>query len=366
MKQTIFLTLFLLILFSCRTPENDFKIQGRITGLDDGLMLLQRRIEGEFETLDSCQMNNRIFSFEGTLEYPEMCYIFIADTLPHIRFFNENSNISISSHIDSLRNPIVTGSASHQLLSAYNLRIEPYETRLKESYAFYLQASKKQDTVLMNQYEAQFDRIAEEQKNESLLFIGENNASVVSAYLVWGTLAYDLEVSELEELAKLFHPEIRQSNYVKQINSYIETLNMVAVGQPFTEIALNDTSGIVQRLSQLRGKLVLIDFWASWCSPCRRENPRVVAMYNEYSDKDFEIFGVSLDVDREKWIKAINDDNLTWYHVSDLKGWNSEAGKIYGVRAIPHTVLIDKNGIIVAKNLRGQELREKVRALAEN
>ena len=113
----------------------------------------------------------------------------------------------------------------------------------------------------------------------------------------------------------------------------------------------------------MRGKYVLIDFWASWCGPCRKENPNVVRLYNQYKDKNFEIFGVSLDQDREKWLKAIQDDNLTWTHVSDLKFWQSAAAQLYNVNSIPATVLIDPQGKIVAKNLRGQALEDKVAQL---
>lgn len=365
MKPTDFLLLLIFVTFSCGAPQEGFLIEGNIQGLDKGKLLLQRRIDGKFVTIDSCQAHEGAFTFSGKMEMPEMCFIFIADTLPYLRFFNENATISISSHIDSLSNPAVTGSASHQLLSDYNARMASYESQLQETYTRFRQATQEQDTARMNNYEARFDQIAEEQKAESLLFVGENTSSVVSAYLIWGTLAYDLEVEELEALSGKFSGELRKSIYLQQIDAYIKTLNKVAIGQPFTEIALNDTSGNVQRLSQLKGKLILIDFWASWCGPCRRENPRVVAMYNEFKGSDFEIFGVSLDEDRAKWIRAINDDGLTWYHVSDLAGWDSEAGKLYGVRSIPHTVLIDKNGIIIARNLRGDELREKIRTLTK-
>jgi thiol-disulfide isomerase/thioredoxin len=108
-----------------------------------------------------------------------------------------------------------------------------------------------------------------------------------------------------------------------------------------------------------------VDFWAAWCGPCRRENPNNVSLYADYKDKGFEILGVSFDNNREDWIKAINDDGLTWPQVSDLKGWKSAAGKLYGVSSIPHTVLLDKEGVIIAKNLRGEELREKVAELLD-
>jgi thiol-disulfide isomerase/thioredoxin len=111
------------------------------------------------------------------------------------------------------------------------------------------------------------------------------------------------------------------------------------------------------------GKYVLIDFWASWCGPCRAENPNLVKVYNDFKDKGFDIFGVSLDTDRKSWLKAIKDDNLTWHHVSDLKGWENSAAQVYGVRAIPANVLLDKDGYIIGKNLRGEDLRKKLEAV---
>jgi peroxiredoxin len=363
MRSFIFSTLFFFILLSCQINPEEYRIQGKILGLEEGMALLKRRVDSEFITIDSSEINMGIFTFRGSLESPEMCYVYIADTLPYLRFFNENARIRISSHIDSLRNPEITGSSSQDLLSAFNLRMLPFEARLRKSYASYRKASQEQDKTLMNEFESEFDRISEEQKTESLLFIRENYQSVVSAYLIWGTLAYDLDVSELEALSQQFPPEIQQSIYVKQIEAYIKTLNKVAVGQTYTDIVLPDPQGNLQRLSQLNGKLIMINFWASWCGPCRRENPDVVALYHEFKDRDFEIFGVSLDESRGKWEKAIEEDNLTWHHVSDLKGWNSEAGRLYGVRSIPHTVLIDKHGNIVAINLRGDELRKKVAEL---
>ena len=141
--------------------------------------------------------------------------------------------------------------------------------------------------------------------------------------------------------------------------------NAVLVGMEAPEIVLPDTSGARQiRLSDLRGKVVLIDFWASWCSPCRRENPNVVKMYKKYHDLGFEIFSVSLDDDRDKWLNAIEKDGLIWpYHVSDLLGWRSAAGQKYNIRSIPATVLIDRDGKVLARNLRGTQLENKLKEL---
>jgi thiol-disulfide isomerase/thioredoxin len=126
---------------------------------------------------------------------------------------------------------------------------------------------------------------------------------------------------------------------------------------------MNDTLGIPQKLSSFYGKVLLVDFWATWCGPCRRENPNVVAAYKEFSRKGFDILGVSFDKNKEKWTRAISDDQLTWHQLSDLEGWNNAAGKLYGIRSIPSNLLLDQNGIIIAKNLMGDDLTNKLEEL---
>ena len=152
----------------------------------------------------------------------------------------------------------------------------------------------------------------------------------------------------------------RNPNLTKQLKSAIASIQAQLIGNPAPEIALPNPQGDTLRLSSLKGKYVLIDFWASWCGPCRRENPNVVRVYNEYKDKGFEILGVSLDRSKAPWEKAIQQDGLTWLHVSDLNYFNGEAAQTYGVHAIPHTVLVDPDGNIAAKNLRGKALENKL------
>ena len=134
-----------------------------------------------------------------------------------------------------------------------------------------------------------------------------------------------------------------------------------SVGEEAPDIVLQDTTGAETALSSLKGKYVLVDFWASWCGPCRRENPNVVKVYNEFKSKGFTIYGVSLDNNRNKWLAAIDKDQLSWYHVSDLKGWGSDGAARYNVRSIPSTYLIDPEGKIIAKNLRGAQLEQTLR-----
>jgi peroxiredoxin len=140
----------------------------------------------------------------------------------------------------------------------------------------------------------------------------------------------------------------------------VKKMKVTAIGQPAPEIALPDTTGKVVSLSSMKGKYVLVDFWAKWCGPCRQENPNVVRAFQKYKDKGFTVFGVSLDRTKQDWMRAIKEDGLTWTHVSDLKFWQSEAAKTYNVTGIPFSLLIDPNGVIIAKNLRGAALDSKL------
>jgi peroxiredoxin len=150
------------------------------------------------------------------------------------------------------------------------------------------------------------------------------------------------------------NPFVRELNYSVTAEKYIK------IGKEAPEISLSDTNGQLVRLSSLRGNYVLVDFWASWCDPCRQENPNVVRAYNKYNSSGFEVFSVSLDTNQERWLEAIKKDSLTWTHVSDLKKWDSKAAMKYAVRAIPYSLLIDGDGIIIAKKLRGSDLHDKL------
>ncbi len=151
--------------------------------------------------------------------------------------------------------------------------------------------------------------------------------------------------------------------FIAEFITKTKNIKKLSVGSEAPEIALKNPEGKIVKLSSLKGNYVLIDFWASWCRPCRMENPNNVKLYNKYHEKGFEIYGVSLDKSKDSWLKAIKDDNLTWIHVSDLKFWQSEGAKIYNVRSIPHTVLLDRNGKIIATGLRGDSLAKKLKEL---
>ena len=253
----------------------------------------------------------------------------------------------------------VEGSTDTDYFNAINEIMQDMQNQINGMNADYMKARADGNAEAMTAIEQRYKQIEQDNSNKIKNKITEMGTSLTAFYAV-NYLDAEKEFTFLKALADKFQQELPDSRYTQQFVSQIGALSKLAIGMTAPDIALPNPEGDTVRLSSLRGNYVMIDFWAAWCKPCRMENPNVVRLYDKYKDKGFEIYGVSLDRTKDAWVDAIAQDNLTWKHVSDLQYFNSEAASLYNINAIPATVLLDKEGKIIAKNLRGQALEEKL------
>lgn len=368
MKKILIIALLINFIWACDIPahgQSGFIIDGTVTGYDSGLVFLKKREAGAWVSLDSMESNKGKFNFKGKLDAPEMYYLVFGNNKKISKIFLDNSNITFSVKMDDLGHPVIKGSNAQDQYNQYRDEIKPFEDKFKDLSQQYRAAQKEVNKELIKQIDSTYYAINDEKIAFIKNYIGTNNKAVIVPYVLYRELAHSLEINELDSLFKLLDASLSTSVYYNIVENKIKVLRNVEIGKKAPDFALNDTLGNPISLSSFNGKYLLIDFWAAWCRPCRVENPKNVKLYADYKDKGFEIFGVSFDNTRSAWIKAINKDGISWPQVSDLKGWNSSPGKLYGVSAIPHTVLLDKNGVIIAKNLQGEKLREKIAELLD-
>jgi peroxiredoxin len=370
-RQIITIITLALIAFACGnsaeesvSSEPGFSIDVKIDSLTHQTAYLAQYKDGGFVKSDSVAIKNGTFSFSGKVEFPNVQYILFSDSKDRVVVFIENSKILISGSDIKQENLEITGSALNTQLEKFIVDVKAYEVEMKAIVGEFYAAEADGNEALLVEIDQKYKNQDSLRKSFVEAFINDNLNSVIAPYL---SLRYKMEddVAELEELYNSFAPEIKNSEYVQLIGERIALKKGANIGQPAPLFSMNDEDGDQIALESFRGNYVLIDFWASWCAPCRAENPNVVAAYAKYHDKGFDILGVSFDEKKDKWLKAIDKDNLTWSHVSDLKGWGNAAGQLYGVRGIPHSVLVDKDGIIIAKDLRGEALHNKLAEIFE-
>jgi peroxiredoxin len=346
----IFIFLFIVPIFgfsqtksTTNTADNGFVISGNVTGFADGTSVSFLNEQTNLPEKQTSIEKGK-FVVKGQMTEPGFKGLIFGDQPPVIPIFLDNSTVKISGDKNAIDQLLITGSPTHTLFTEYNRMLKPYEK------IFLPGAEYDPDAV------SKVEKISEE-------FVKKHPASYVAPLAVIRMYQAGQDGTKAEQLYKLMPPMVQSSGLGQYLNQQIQESKINPIGSVIKDFSQNDTAGNLVNVSSFRGKYVLLDFWASWCKPCRMENPNVVAAFQKFRDKNFTILGVSLDQAKPAWLDAIKMDGLSWNHVSDLKGWNNEVAALFQIRSIPQNLLIDPQGKIIAKNLRGAVLENKLNAL---
>jgi peroxiredoxin len=349
--------------------DGTYTVQGKVGNYNaPAKMYLQYQAQGKVVT-DSVILKGGQFQFKGNTGSPNNAYLVLsrkgdgAKYRDYKSIYLEAGTINVNS-TDSLSKAIVDGPKTNQDNIKYGALIKPIDAE-QDAY----DAKEKAETSEQKSSEAFQRTMSQAQKaidtkeiNANKNFAKENPDSYISLTALEMLAAYGADYSEINPLYEGLSSQIKQSDAGKELGGRLPKLKAVAIGEMAPVFTEADTAGNMVSLESFRGKYVLVDFWASWCGPCRRENPKVVAAYNKYKGKNFTILGVSLDqpTGKKKWLDAIHKDHLTWTQVSDLQFWKSKEADLYVVRGIPQNFLIGPDGKIIAKGLHGFDLEDKL------
>ena len=362
MKKIVYLFAAGTMALAACTSEPSYKISGTIEGAADGELVYLQEVKGrEMVKLDSAVVTAGAFTFNGRQDVAANRYITYTPAEGKGKmtdFFLENGNIAVTFGEETT----VAGTPNNEIYQAYKKEAGALNKEMRALYG------KFKEEGLTEEQKAEIEKQYEELDNKlnDLTFntIDANITNAVGIHL-WPANSYSMDLEQLKGLAAKVPAEFQSNERIANLLKRIEVLEKTAVGQKFTDFSMPDPEGNIIKLSDeiSKNKYTLVDFWASWCGPCRAEMPNVIAAYKEFNKKGFGIVGVSLDSDAAKWKDAIKTMNMTWTHMSDVKGWQCEGAALYGVNSIPATVLVAQDGTIVARNLRGEAIAEKLKEL---
>lgn len=375
MKKIYLLALIAISFVSCNQEPKGYKISGT-TDFEDGTrLILSLRDESNMTTgvkeIDTTVVLNGKFEIKGKVEDLDLYFLREEKTNQMISLILENVNIEIQLHKDSIQTSVVKGTFQNDELIKFNKEFTNMQNSLQEFQTVNSEkmqaAIQNNDTVVSNQLKKEYFALRDKMEAFQGDYAKKNNKSFISVLIIKDLLNNpSVTPEEVSDMYNNLDAELKTNKHAKKIEEILENLSKLAVGKKAPDFSAKSPDGNeVSLKSSLGSKVTIIDFWASWCKPCRVENPNMVALYNEFKDSGLSIIGVSLDQEGklEEWKNAIAQDNLTWYHLSNLKFWQDPIAELYNVKSIPAIFVLDANGIIVAKDIRGEELKNKVKEL---
>ncbi len=366
--KTIITLAFAFLACSLSAQQISYNVEGKMENVQiQKKVYLQYRTDNKLVT-DSSVIKNGIFSFRGKIEDPIEARLILDHTgkgliRSNMRDLKEiylEQGVIVVNTPDSMFKATIKGGIVNNEAAKYAGIVAPISAKID---GLFKKNQSEEDTKEKKEAaEKLYDEYQKEWKQVGNKFINENPDSYISLDVIKSNSGSVPDLNEIEPLFNSLSARIRQSKAGKEYAAKIEKLRTIAIGATAPDFEQSTPDGKPVKLSDFKGKYVLLDFWASWCSPCRAENPNVVKAYNQYNEKGFTVLGVSLDnaKGKEAWIKAIEKDGLKWTNVSDLKGWQNAVAELYSVQAVPQNFLIDPQGKIIAKNLRGEELDKKL------
>lgn len=375
MKKIYLLALVAISFISCNQEPEGYKITGT-TDFEDGTrLILGLRDESNMTTgvkeIDTTVVLNGKFEISGKVEELDLYFLRDEKTNQMISLIIENAPIEIQLNKDSIQTSVVKGTFHNEELMKFNTEFTKMQNGLQEFQSVNSEkmqtAIQTNDTITSNQLKKEYFSLRDKMEGFQGEYAKTNNKSFISVLIIKDLLNNpSVSSDEVSEMYKNLAPELKTNKHAKKIEETLENLSKIAIGKKAPEFSAKSPEGNEISLKSAMGsKVTIIDFWASWCKPCRIENPNMVALFNEFKDSGLSIIGVSLDQEGklEDWKNAITQDNLTWFHVSNLKFWQDPIAELYNVKSIPAIFVLDANGTIVAKDIRGEELKNKVKEL---
>ena len=370
MKKIVFIITSALLFVACNNlKDNEFLISGTANGIENGKkVFIEVQTETGTLTKDTAVVTDGKFELKGITEEIDLGFIRIENEQINLPLILEEGKIEINIVKDSLHKSTLGGTPNNDKFQKFNTESRAISEKVakfeKDNGPEMQKAQMSNDTVTINKLLKEYKKFQNEMNDYSKKFIKENPDAYLSVLLLENFLMRQyLTPEEIKSYFEGLDKDVKETKSGKKIKTALDSMTAIVIGKPAPNFSAPSPEGKTISLKESLGKVTIIDFWASWCGPCRAENPNVVALYNEFHPQGLNIIGVSLDKDAAKWKEAIAKDGLIWPHVSNLKFWEDPIAKQYNVQSIPATFILDEKGNIVAKDLRGEELRAKVAAL---